>query len=40
MHPFTFRREARWLLGLTVLPPAIGIFIAIAWPAIKGWWGR
>ena len=36
---FTFKREAKWLVWLTVVPPAIGILIAIVWPAVARWLG-
>ena len=36
MKTFTFKREATWLLVLGLLP-AIGILLAIVWPAIARW---
>ena len=40
MRHFTFRREARWLVLLTVLPPAIAMFAVLVWPTIARWFGR
>ncbi len=37
MHQFTFKREAKWLLLIGVVPPGIGIAIAILWPMIARW---
>jgi hypothetical protein len=39
MRQFTFRREARWLLLLGLLP-VVGIVLAIVWPMLKSWMGR
>ncbi len=38
MHSFTFKREAKWLLALSLLP-VIGFLVAIVWPAIARWLG-
>ena len=37
MKRFTFRREANWLLVLVVGVPALGILLAIVWPAVARW---
>ncbi len=37
MRPFTFKREAKWLFLIAVVPPGLGIGIAIAWPMIARW---
>jgi hypothetical protein len=37
MKTFTFKREATWLLVLTVVVPAAGILLAIVWPAVARW---
>jgi len=37
MKAFTFRCEANWVLLLVVGVPAIGILVAIVWPAIARW---
>ena len=39
MKRFTFKREAGWLLWLTVVPPVVGIFIVIVVPALARWLG-
>jgi phosphotransferase system glucose/maltose/N-acetylglucosamine-specific IIC component len=38
MH-FTFKREAKWLLILSLALPAIGILFAIVWPVVARWLG-
>ncbi len=37
MRPFTFKREATWLFLVGILPPAVGIFLAIVLPMIVRW---
>ncbi len=37
MKTVTFKREAQWLLVLTVGLPALGILFAILWPMIARW---
>jgi hypothetical protein len=39
MRPFTFRREAKWLLVLTLLLPLLGILATIVLPAWRNWLG-
>ncbi len=36
MRAFVFKREAKWLLLLGLIP-TIGILLAIVWPAIARW---
>jgi len=40
LRPFTFKREAHWLLVLVVLVPVLGMLLAlvIPWLARHGWW--
>jgi hypothetical protein len=40
MAPFTFRREARWLMWLGLAVPVLAFLLAILWPAMVRWWGR
>jgi hypothetical protein len=35
----SFQREARWLLFLTVVIPAVGFVIAVVIPAVARWLG-
>jgi hypothetical protein len=39
-RPFTFKREAQWLLVIALLAPLIGIVMALLapWPHRHGWW--
>ena len=37
MRPFTFRREARWLMWVTVVPPLLAILLSILLPALRDW---
>jgi phosphotransferase system glucose/maltose/N-acetylglucosamine-specific IIC component len=39
MCNFTFKREAKWLMVPTLALPAIGILLAILWPAVARWLG-
>ncbi len=39
MRPFTFKREVKWLFLIGVLPPTVGILIALVLPAIARWLG-
>jgi phosphotransferase system glucose/maltose/N-acetylglucosamine-specific IIC component len=36
---FSFKREAKWMLILTLVLPALGILITIVWPAVARWLG-
>ncbi len=38
MHPFTFKREAKWLLAISLVP-VVGVLLAIIWPVIARWLG-
>jgi hypothetical protein len=37
MLHFTFRREAKWLLVLTLLGPLLAILATIVLPALRDW---
>jgi phosphotransferase system glucose/maltose/N-acetylglucosamine-specific IIC component len=38
MH-FTFKREAKWLMLLTLVLPVLAFLFAIVWPAVARWLG-
>jgi hypothetical protein len=40
LRPFTFKREAQWLLALAVLVPLIGLVVGfiLPWLGRQGWW--
>jgi hypothetical protein len=39
MRHFTFKREAKWLMWLTLTLPVIGIFLVVILPGVLRWLG-
>ena len=41
MKHFTFKREARWLMWVAVVLPALAILLTFVWPVVARWlWSR